>query len=65
MSQDAAERPCCQKCGGFLLPNRNAITDRVESLTCVACGETVYRGHKRRQPALNDGARGSHGRRAA
>ena len=74
MNQDAAERPNCQKCRGCLIPNRNLLTGRVESVTCAACGETVYRDHARRQPELkeSDMARGkgaahraSHKKRAA
>lgn len=50
MSQDAAERPHCLKCGGYLFPRRDAITDRVTSVVCAGCGETLYRDHERRTP---------------
>ena len=56
MSQDAAERPNCQKCGGMLIPSRNLVTLQVESLTCFLCGEVLYRNHPRRLPIPSEKA---------
>ena len=79
MSQEAAARPSCTRCGGCLIPSRDLTTGRVESVSCAICGETLYRNHERRKPNLkeadttagksvsrhNDTPRASHKRRAA
>jgi RNase P subunit RPR2 len=78
MTQDGAERPNCQKCAGVLLPARNSITERVESLHCLSCGDLILRDYPRRRPNLkeadttagkgvsrHDTPRASHKKRAA
>lgn len=54
MSQNTAVRPNCEKCGGVLVPSRNLITNRVESVACVSCGEALYRDYERRAPLAKE-----------
>ena len=52
MSQEAPQRPRCRKCNGFLYPSRDLTSNRVSRITCVVCGETLYRDHQRQAAVL-------------
>ena len=52
MRQETAQRPRCRRCDGFLYPSRDLTTNRVSRITCVVCGETLYRDHQRRAAVL-------------